>query len=201
MYRFYRPRRAAGIGNGLPLDGVSAQFGLFAGIILLLIGLGIFYAKERIAVSDVQAVGVQLTAVPYMGKKANAYYIPITQSRLLVVEGNALLAADTAQLSVLQKGDSLLAFIQWKDAIAWQNGKSPRINTPVYWLQNQQSKQWLISIDGYKQAERTHGNIGLWIAIFAIILLVHQVWRNAPWPIWVSLLLFVLAILFVNSFH
>lgn len=194
MYRFYRPRRPGGIGNGLPLEGVSSKFGLAATIVLLLIGVVIFFNKERITAKDVQATGVRLTASPYAGKKAGTYLVPLEQSRVLLIDQNAAKAVDTTRLFALQKGDSLLAFVKWETALAWQNGKSPKGNAQLYWLKNLKDGQWVIAMGAYKKAESNNGNAGLWLLIFSLILLPYQIWRKIPVPLWLALIVYAVTL-------
>ena len=121
-YRFYRPRRPGGMGEGLKLEGMSAYFGLLGIGVLILVGIAMIAISGTPTMEDLSPINIEVQAPAYRTPKATkTVLLPLTHAKVLALDAAAFAVADTTLLFSLKKGEKLIAWLEKEEAEKWNN--------------------------------------------------------------------------------
>ncbi len=195
QYRFYRPRRPGGIGDGLKLEGMSAWFGLLGIVILMMVGIAMIALFGVPEMEELAPVSIEAQAPAYRTAKIyKSVLIPLDKAQVLALDPAAFAAADTQQLFSLQKGEKLIAWLEKEEAEKWNNGEARKDFYTALLLQKE-DQSWLIDYPSYRKKARAFNNQGWWVVLFGLMLIPYQFIKRPKVPFWLSILLFAAAIL------
>lgn len=195
QYRFYRPRRPGGMGEGLKLEGMSAWFGLLGIALLMMVGIAMLLVSNVPGKDDLQQVTVELQAPPYYTAKfGHSILLPLTGARVMTLDPATYAASDTLQLFSFQKGTVLKVWLLKKDASDWNNGVSRKEFYTAILLQKNEG-DWLVDYPSYRKKAMRFNSKGWWLILFGLLLIPYQLIKHPRVPFWLALLLFSAAIL------
>ncbi|MCU0403227.1 MAG: hypothetical protein MUE99_01675 [Chitinophagaceae bacterium] len=191
QYRFYRPRRPGGMGDGLKLEGVSSKFGLIGLAVLMLVGFSMLWINRTAPESDFLPVTAELSSSPYRSSKMqNTVLIPFTRAKVMKLDAASLAAVDTNVLFSLKKGDILTVYMQKEEAENWLADVGKKDFYTAILLKKVDKEEWIVSYSDFrKKANRLSGQ-GWWLVMLAVLMLPYQLIRHPKVPIWVALMLF-----------
>jgi hypothetical protein len=145
-YRFYRPRRPGGMGEGLKLEGMSAYFGLLGIAVLIIVGIAMIAISGTPKMEDLSPINIEVQAPAYRTPKAtNTVLLPLTHARVLALDAAAFAVADTNQLFNLKKGEKLIAWLVKEEALEWNNSVARKDFYKAMVLQKE-DKTWVVSL-------------------------------------------------------
>jgi len=195
-YRFYRPRRPGGLGEGLKLEGVTTKFGLLGIAVLMLVGMAMLGMNKVPEEHDLIPVIADLSASPYRsGKSSQGILIPFSDARVMKLDGSSLAAVDTISLFSLQKGDTLEVYMQEKEAENWKAGVARKDFYTAIILKKAGAEGWVIDYHSFRKEASRSGSQGWWLLLLGAILIPYQLIRQPKIPIWLSIALYVFAII------
>lgn len=198
QYRFYRPRRPAGMGDGLKLEGMTAKFGLIGIGILMAVGIAMLLVTNTPRQENLAPVSIEVQAPPYQSPKlSKSVLLPVKGARVIALDAATFAAADTAKLNDLKKGDIITAWLIKKDAESWNAGEARRDFYHAILLQYA-DKNWLVDYPSYRLKAMRFNKQGWWLIIFGLLLVPYQLVQNPRIPFWLAILLFAGAVLAWN---
>ncbi len=197
-YRFYRPHRPGGMGDGLKLEGMSTWFGLIGIIILMLVGIAMIAISGTPKMEDLSPVSIEVQAPAYRTPKAHkTVLIPLTRAKVLALDPAAFAVSDTQKLFTLQKGEVLTAWMENKDAENWKNGVARKDFYKAMLLQKE-DKSWLVDYPSFRKKSRAFNNQGWWVVLLGAILVPYQLISKPKIPVWATIAAFIAAIVLLN---
>lgn len=189
-YRFYRPRRPGGMGEGLKLEGMSTWFGLLGIAMLIMVGIAMIAISGTPKMEDLSEVAIEVQAPAYRTPKAyKTILIPLIQAKVLALDPAAFAVADTLQLFSLKKGEKLTAWLEREDALMWKQGVARQDFYKAMILQKE-DKTWIVDYASYRKKSRAFNNQGWWVIIFGVLLVPYQLLAKPRIPFWIAFLLF-----------
>ncbi len=196
QYRFYRPRRPGGMGEGLRLEGMSSLFGLMGIGLLIFVGGFMLVVSNIPTEKDMTAVDIELTAPPYRSPR-NGVLLPITRARVMALSQASFAAADSAKLFSLVKGDVLKAWLKAPEAQKWNEGVGRKDFYHTLLLQKKNG-DWLVDYKSYRRKAGKFSSQGWWIILFGLMLIPYQLIRKPQIPVWAAIGGFILVIILWN---
>ncbi len=199
-YRFYRPRRPGGMGEGLRLEGMSSTFGLIGIAILILVGCFMVFVTNIPKQNELFPIDIELTAPPYLSSKfGKTALLPVTRARVMSLQAATFAAVDSSQLFALAKGEKLLAWLTMQEAKDWNEGVGRKDFYTALLLQKKNGA-WLVDYKSYRSKAGKFGSQGWWIILFGLLLVPYQLLQKPKVPIWVAILLYIFSIVVWNVF-
>jgi hypothetical protein len=199
QYRFYRPRRPAGVGDGLKLEGMSARFGLLGIALLVIVGIAMIAISDSPKMEDLSPVTIEVQAPAYRTPKAyKTVLIPLIQAKVLALDPAAFAVADTIQLFSLKKGEKLTAWLKREDALNWSKGVARQDFYKAMVVQKE-DKTWIVDYPSFRQKSRAYNNQGWWLVLLGAILVPYQLIPRPKIKVYIAIGLYVLAILLYSS--
>jgi hypothetical protein len=193
-YRFYRPYRPKGMGEGLKLEGVTTIFGLLGIGVLILVGISLLLVNTVPTEKELYPVEAELSSTPYRSAKfRNTLLIPFTNARVMKLEETSFTAIDTSLLFSLDKGDMLRVFMHPKEAENWNKGISRKDFYSAVLIQKAGDKTWILDYPTYRKKAAKAQSQGWCLIILGAILVPYQLIRNPKFPVWAAIGLYVLA--------
>jgi hypothetical protein len=194
-YRFYRPRRPGGMGEGLKLEGMSAYFGLLGIAVLIIVGIAMIAISGTPKMEDLSPINIEVQAPAYRTPKAtNTVLLPLTHARVLALDAAAFAVADTNQLFNLKKGEKLIAWLVKEEALEWNNSVARKDFYKAMVLQKE-DKTWVVDYPSYRKKSRAFNNQGWWLVLLGLLLIPYQLIKHPSVPFWLAFLLFAGALL------
>lgn len=194
-YRFYRPRRPGGLGDGLRLEGMSSKFGLMGIGVLVLVGILMLMVTNIPNKNELGPIDIELTAPPYITTKyGKTVLLPITRARVLSLNAATFEAVDSNKLFALAKGDMLKAWLTAPEAQNWMEGVGRKDFYTAILLQ-QKSGEWLVDYGQYRRKAARFSNQGWWLILLGCLLLPYQLLHKPKFPIWAAIVCYILFIL------
>lgn len=198
QYRFYRPRRPAGMGEGLKLEGMTAKFGLIGIGILMAVGIAMLLVTNTPKENDLAPVTIEVQAAPYESPKlSSSVLLPVKGARVIALDPATFAAADTTKLNALKNGDIITAWLIKKDAESWNAGEARRDFYHAILLRNADNS-WLVDYPSYRKKSRVFNNQGWWLIIFGLLLIPYQLIQRPRLPFWIAIIVFAGAVLAWN---
>lgn len=193
-YRFYRPRRPGGMGEGLKLEGMSASFGLLGIAMLMIVGIAMITISGTPKMEELSPVNIEVQAPAYRTPKAyKTVLIPLIQAKVLALDPAAFAVADTLQLFSLKKGEKLTAWFEKEDALKWNQGVARQDFYKAMVLQKE-DKSWIVDYPSFRKKSRVFNNQGWWLILLGAILVPYQLIPRPKIKVYIAIGLYVLAI-------
>jgi hypothetical protein len=197
-YRFYRPRRPGGMGDGLKLEGMSSWFGLLGIAVLILVGIAMIAISGTPKMEDLSPVNIEVQAPAYRTPKAiKTVLLPLTHAKVLALDPAAFAVADTQKLFTLKKGEKLIAWLEKEDALKWNEGVARKDFYKAMLLQKE-DKNWIVDYPSFRKKSRAFNNQGWWLVLFGAILVPYQLISKPKIPVWVAITVLIAAIVLWN---
>jgi hypothetical protein len=182
-------------GEGMELKGVTSKFGLIGIGMLMLVGLLIIVVSDIAGEKDLKPISIELQASPYRTPKLkNSILLPLTDAKVIALDPATFAASDTNQLFALQKGEKLIAYLPAEEAMKWKDGVGRKDFYKALLLQKADNS-WLVDYPSYKLKAQRLTSQGWWLIILGAILIPYQLVAKPKIPFWVSLLLYIGALL------